>query len=259
MALPSGWIATGRQLESGQAYLHEVQRPGGSDFYALKALKNVNRRERFAREIENMRRLRNLGVHVVPEVVEADLDAERPYFVMPWYRDGSLQDRIDNAAYVNDPRQGLTVLVQLAISLEAIHKQDFAHRDVKPSNVLFDGTELAVADFGLSLQLDEDAERLTDVDEAVGSRLYIAPENEGGLNPDTDQRAADCYAFAKVLWAVLAGRTPPARENQLLEPLTLQTVLGERFARLTAIQSQLLQRDPGRDFAIGASFVRSSK
>jgi serine/threonine protein kinase len=51
-----------------------------------------------------------------------------------------------------------------------------------------------LADFGLAIEvLDPEQARLTSTSEAVGSRYYIAPENENGVNESVDQRPADFY------------------------------------------------------------------
>src|SRR5439155_1130165 len=81
--------------------------------------------------------------------------------------------------------------------------------------------------------------------DATRSRRYIAPENESGINETVDQRPADFYAFAKILWATLAGEQPPAREGQLLPEQRLDQVLGDaNFASLHALQERLLDTDP---------------
>lgn len=96
---------------------------------------------------------------------------------------------------------------------------------------------------GLCQVIDEN-DRLTATDEAVGSRLYIAPENESGINESLDQRPADFYAFAKIGWAVLAGRNPPAREGQLKPGLRLSAILDDRFAATDRLFERLLDTDP---------------
>ncbi len=216
MALPKPWVQVPASpaLESGQCWVHRVTRPGDSRDYALKRLKNLRRVGRFRREVEMMAKLRDLGVEQIPKVIACDLEAKGPYFIMLWYPDGSLEQRVGNASYRDDPLAGIQVLLAVATALNAIHEQGVAHRDVKPANVLLNGDMVLLGDFGLCLQADDDAQRLTGDLEAVGSRLYIAPENESGMNLDVDQRPADFYAFAKLAWATLAGRQPLAREDQ---------------------------------------------
>jgi aminoglycoside phosphotransferase len=89
--LPNGWHATGLQIESGQAWLSQVRREGQDEgLFALKRLKNPTRAARFAREANTMIALRGRGVSV-PQIVDSDLQADRPWFAMHWFADGSLE------------------------------------------------------------------------------------------------------------------------------------------------------------------------
>ena len=247
MTLPEGWQSTGLTEESGQAWVYQVHRRGDTSDsrFALKRLKNPDRRQRFAREVAAMDRLRREHAVAVPDVIEQDLPAQRPWFVMPWYDGGSLERAVSDGRYRTNLVGGLAALIELAEIIADVHAAEVAHRDLKPSNVLFGPSGLVLADFGLCLELDEDVSRLTDVDEAVGSRLYIAPENEAGINDDIDQRPADTYAFGKLTWAILVGRQPLPREAVLGPEHRLATLLGEpRLAALDGLLRDLLNRDP---------------
>jgi serine/threonine protein kinase len=249
MALPKGWAAApgGQHIESGQAHVFEVVRDGDSRRFALKRLKNPARSERFAREVAAMKQLEAAGIRIVPPVLDhgAD-DARRPYYVMPWFESGSLDIAVARRRFVGHALSGVETLIDLANALSVLHEAGWAHRDLKPANVLLDddGT-LLLADLGLALEVVEGATRLTGVDEAVGSRLYIAPEHESGILAGPDHRPADFYSFGKIAWAVLVGKQPPARERQLEGNLRLASILGDaRFAVLNDLCGQLLRTNP---------------
>jgi serine/threonine protein kinase len=236
------------QIESGQAWLYQARRRGDTEqLFALKRLKNQARAARFAREARTMVSLRDRGVSV-PEIVDSDLDADRPWFAMPWFFDGSLETAVQDGRFLGDRIAGLQTLQRLASVLSDVHAADVAHRDLKPANVLLDGDSLALTDFGLCLELadvDLSGERLTETREAIGSRYYIAPENEGGLNAALDQRPADFYAFGKLTWALLAGRQPLPREQELEQENFLARVLADAQLRpIDALLHDLLNRDP---------------
>lgn len=216
MALPEGWVGDGEQIESGQAFVYAARRPEvGDGRFALKRLKNESRRDRFAREVRTMERLLNEYGAAVPPIVAKDLADRRPWFAMPWYESGSLQAKVEAGGYRSEPGAGLELLIRLAGILADVHTAGVAHRDLKPANVLIDGARLVLSDFGLCFEADEPGTRLTRAGEAIGSRLYIAPENESGINEDVDQNPADFYAFGKLAWAVLSGADPPAREDHV--------------------------------------------
>ena len=141
--------------------------------------------------------------------------------------------------------QRLRVADLVAAALQQLHSADVAHRDIKPANVLRTDRGIVLSDFGLCLEVDTDI-RLTDTAEAVGSRLYIAPENESGFSDHVDQRPADFYAWAKLAWAVVAGGgVPPAREMQLEPPRQLNVLLDDpRLLPLNNLFQRLLDTDP---------------
>jgi serine/threonine protein kinase len=261
VALPRRWQATGWQTESGQAWLHQVATSDDGDLHALKRLKNANRSDRFRREVETMIRLRDEHGAMVPSVVDADLDDEHPWFVMPWCEGGSLQAAVDDGRYRDDLVGGIAFLTQLAEALADVHAAGVAHRDLKPANVLTDVDGPLLTDFGLCFDADEPRTRLTDADEAVGSRLYIAPENESGLNEDADQRPADFYAYGKTVWAALAGRRPLARELVTEPGNRLADLLGNAgLAPLDNLLRDLTNPDPRvrlRDWQVVISELES--
>jgi tRNA A-37 threonylcarbamoyl transferase component Bud32 len=245
-------VVDGRTLRGGgQGEVFVVSSPGTAGLYVLKRLRNPKRRARFEREVETMRNLAASGVPVPPVVAEGITPGRdaKPYYVMPLYERGSLQQAVKEKRYANDHAAGIDLLRAVAHALSETHAHDYAHRDIKPANVLLDDDERPLlTDFGLALTVQEqyDEPRLTTTAEAVGSRLYIAPENASGFNPDVEQRPADCYAFAKLAWALLAGQDPPAGEDQLVHPRRLASVTGiSKLSRLDSLFEHLLVRARG--------------
>jgi len=217
--LAAPWTPTGIEAPGGQGQIFQVTDGRTQTLYAYKRLLNVAseaRAERFKREINLASELRDAGATYLLPVVDAGIDRKgRPYFVTLWMAGGSLEAAVKDGRYVRTPTAGLDVLISLADALCDLHGREVAHRDLKPDNLLLDGEAVLLADFGLALSLEPEGDRLTATGEAVGSRFYIAPENANGINEARDQRPADMYAFGKIIWAVLTGRRPSAREEFL--------------------------------------------
>jgi len=163
--------------------------------------------ERFQREIRLAARLQHPHILTVLDsgsVGTNEDGVEQLWFTMPFVDGESLYDR------VNRERQlpldvALRITTEAARALEHAHQNGVVHRDVKPENILLtrDGTTL-VGDFGLARALHAD-DRLTRSGTAIGSPLYMSPEqtNDGEVDGRTDQ-----YSLAAVLYEMLTGEPP---------------------------------------------------
>nr|BFE86625.1 hypothetical protein GCM10020093_092260 [Planobispora longispora] len=127
------------------------------------------RRRRFAGEAELIRQVSSF---CVAEVLDADLDSERPYIVSEYVDGPSLKTAVETGG----PRSGGT-LRRLAVgtvtALAAIHQAGIVHRDVKPPNVLLGPDGPRVIDFGIARLLDTAS---TTTGHVVGTVAYMSPE-----------------------------------------------------------------------------------
>jgi serine/threonine protein kinase len=148
-------------------------------------------RARFDRACGIVRTLRE--PHVLP-VLDHGESHGRLYVATPLLAGPDLRTVLAREE-VLAPERAVAVVEQAARALAAAHARGLAHRNVKPSNVLFadaPATEVRVGDFGLvsrnGLSLD-----------------HTAPERfRGGA---TDHRE-DVYALGCVLYTVLTGVRP---------------------------------------------------
>ncbi len=107
-------------------------------------------------------------------------------------------------------RWRLAELLAICGALDAAHRKNIIHRDVKPSNLLvdgFDGGELRLADFGIARLLENYGRAAPGVTTAnFYTRPYAAPEQvlKGDATP-----ASDLHAFGVLAAVVLAWRLPP--------------------------------------------------
>ncbi|MEO8030884.1 MAG: serine/threonine-protein kinase [Gemmatimonadota bacterium] len=127
------------------------------------------------------------------------------YYVMPYVVGESLRDRLvrEQLLPIDDAVQ---IALEVADALGHAHMMGIVHRDIKPENILLSGGHALVADFGIARAASSaGAEKLTQTGVAIGTPLYMSPEQSVG---DVVGPTADIYSLGCVLYEMLAG-TPP--------------------------------------------------
>jgi serine/threonine protein kinase len=225
-----------------------------ADEAALKRVPDVERRARFLREIEAIKRLTDPATqkahpNVISLIDHSALDeSENPdkqYLVMPIAHGGNLGDP-GRLAFYKDGLDGiLQVSKQVTNALRAAHEANIIHRDVKPANILFTGNghDLWLSDFGICLI--REAPRVTESPEVMGPRVFMAPELEQGGRLDVSP-SVDLYSLGKVIFYMISGGVFLPRER-LHEPQYLKVFdKGERYSLIEILLRQLICEDRDR-------------
>lgn len=112
----------------------------------------------------------------------------------------------------------LRLSVRAATTLDGIHKAGVIHKDINPSNIVYNrGTgQMRIIDFGIATSLPEEDVPLDDARAAEGTLAYVSPEQTGRMNRRVDQRT-DLYAMGVTLYQLVTGRLP----FQATDPLEL--------------------------------------
>ncbi|AHG91672.1 protein kinase [Gemmatirosa kalamazoonensis] len=132
------------------------------------------------------------------------------YYVMPFVRGESLRDRLAREGQL-PVDEAIQITLEVADALGHAHDHGIIHRDVKPENILLANGHALVADFGIARALSEaDSHKLTQTGMAVGTPVYMAPEQSMGEKVGPQ---ADIYSLACVLFELLAGEPPFAGKN----------------------------------------------
>jgi serine/threonine protein kinase len=131
-------------------------------------------RERFRLEARAMASLEHPAILPVHQFGEED---GVPFFTMKLAEGGSLTSRM--ASYAGRWREMAEMMTVVAEAVQFAHDRGVLHRDLKPGNILFDGTGLAfVSDFGMAKLMAEDSD-LTRSAAFLGTPHYLAPEIAG--------------------------------------------------------------------------------
>ena len=251
----------------GTVYLahdHRLGKPVVVKVPSSELLTDPEFRSRFAREARSLVNLEHPNIVRINDIGEHD---GIPFLIMAYLSGGSLEDRFPKSgASRNTPDQTLKWLPSIADALDFIHSQQYVHRDVKPSNILFDGHENAyLGDFGIAKAVGKTpADATVDLTQnrVIGTPGYIAPEFLLGKDFDA---TADQYALATVVYQLLAGRKP-------FEGRTFAAVVSKQTTRpappltslvpsapepLSDALKRALSRDSKRRFATCSDFAQA--
>src|SRR5438067_2157926 len=126
------WAVKESLGEGGQAHTFLVTdgNAEGEAHYVLKRLKNIDRLDRFKREIEAVRSLTHENI---VQLVDFDLDAKRPYLVTENCAGGSLKEA--EPFWRDPPVAALEVFQQICEGVAYAHAHGIVHRDLKPENI----------------------------------------------------------------------------------------------------------------------------
>ena len=182
--------------------------------FALKYCRENNDevRHRFRREARLMQNF--AGNKKVVQLLDADLDHEPPFIVMPFYQDGdlgALRPQIETDATLQE-----AMFLGMVDCVNELHRQGVFHRDIKPQNFLRSGGLIVVSDFGLGMEL-ESRTQFTRTSQWWGTPGYTPPEflNDGGFKNATAE--SDVFMLGKSFYALVTGRDPQFINDTLLQ------------------------------------------
>jgi ABC-type transport system substrate-binding protein/DNA-binding beta-propeller fold protein YncE len=145
------------------------------------------------------------------------------------------------------PPRAVDLLSQVAAALDVAHEAGLVHRDVKPGNILVDGDDAHLCDFGLARHISS-VSSLTSERGFVGTIDYVPPEQIQGGRLDG---RADVYSLGCVLFECLAGARPFEADSDLT---TLFSHLNEPPPRLSDVRPGL---PPGLDDVLAVALAKS--
>src|SRR5262245_40505488 len=240
--------ARDRQLNRTVAVKVLRESPGMSDVV----------RERFRREGQAAAGLSHPNVVTV---YDAGQEAGASYLIMELV-EGRPLDQL-----IKEPHGSLLPLLEKAArGVAAAHERGIVHRDLKPANILVTAAgEPKVGDFGLAHILETRTE-LTRTGTALGTPLYMAPEQVEARSSDISPRT-DVYALGAILYELLAGQPPHVAQSlaDLYARIVRQDPTPPRKLALgvapdaETIALKALEKEPGRRYADAREFADDLK
>ena len=202
-------------------------------------------RKRFAREGQAAAAV--IDDNVMPIYSVAEWQGV-PYLVTQYSRGATLQKRIQDQGPL-ELKEILRIGMQTARGLAAAHAQGLVHRDVKPSNILLDGTveRALLTDFGLARAVDDASITRTGI--IAGTPQYMSPEQTRGGSVDA---RSDLFGLGCVLYAMCTGRPPFRADSSYAilrmitddEPRSIREVNPDIPEWLCLLISRLMAKSP---------------
>ncbi len=166
---------------------------------------------RFEHESQVLGRLRHPGIAQIHEAGTHETETgPLPYFAMEYVVSGQPITAFATGRGLGT-RSRIELFARVCDAVHHGHQKGVVHRDLKPGNILVDGSgQPKIIDFGVSRAIDADPELTaaqTGVGQMIGTLSYMAPEQCCGDPRDVDTRV-DVYSLGVVLYELLTGRLP---------------------------------------------------
>jgi serine/threonine protein kinase len=200
------WRPVATPKDSGQSSVVRVERIADGVRGVLKVPSAApDQRERLARET---RLLEQLSHPSIVRLLDYNLEPNDQWLVTPlgtplpdWWKQQRGALHVDERARV----ARLTVLALLE-GLAVVHREGIVHRDIKPPNVILDGSQPKLIDFGIAYAPDD--ERLTDLNHPVANK-FAAPAAAYYGPIDHPKPWWDCLGIAWLWgWMLTHGPLP---------------------------------------------------
>jgi serine/threonine protein kinase/WD40 repeat protein len=227
--------------EGGMGWVFKARQQNPDRTVALKVIKaglaGADMKRRFERESKLLGRLHHPAVAQVYEAGTTTLGAgvEVPYFAMELVEQGL---PITRYAFEHqlDIEQRLELFAVVADGIDHGHQRGVMHRDIKPMNVLVDGTgRPRIIDFGLCRAMDEGGDAVsmqTATGQIMGTPQYMSPEQFEG-DPKGVTLLADVYSLGVLMFQLLSFELPYDMEGKSLVEVAA-TVRRENPKRLAS-------------------------
>jgi predicted ATPase/signal transduction histidine kinase/tRNA A-37 threonylcarbamoyl transferase component Bud32 len=103
----------------------------------------------------------------------------------------------------------LAIAAQVAGILSEIHGANVIHKDINPSNIIFNPrtSQVKIIDFGISNILSRENPTIHNPNTLEGTLAYMSPEQTGRMNRTLDNRS-DLYSLGVTLYELICDRLP---------------------------------------------------
>lgn len=204
----AGYIVEQVLFESPQSIVYRCRLKAGKKTVILKVLKNEfptqSEIARYRREYEILKSLDCDGVVRAEKLETFD---NRLIIVLEDFGGDSLRNVLGRQKL--EMRSFLRIAIRLADILGEVHRQNIIHKDINPTNILWNPRTdtVKIIDFGISAHLSSERPEYHHASVLEGTLPYISPEQTGRMNRSVDYRT-DYYSLGVTFYEMITGFLP---------------------------------------------------
>lgn len=191
----------------GKVMLVKKKDDSSGTLYALKTLRKAAllKRNQLAHTKTERTILQDIHSPFLVHLFYAFQTADKLYMVIDFMAGGELFFWLKKQSFFSENRCRLYT-AEIALALEALHKENIIYRDLKPENILLDSMgHIRLADFGLAKGGISTAGPEGGTKTFCGTPEYLAPEI---LEDKGHGKAVDWWALGTLLYEMLTGLPP---------------------------------------------------
>ncbi len=157
--------------------------------------------------IKEARILAELHHPNVVKVLEVFKQNNTVYTIMEFISGDSLKKEVELSGAF-DEENVLQIIYKIGQALQYIHEKNILHLDIKPSNILMDGDNAKLIDFGISKRYDPQYQQETSTTIVAASKGYASIEQYDSEGMQMFSPCPDVYSLGATMYYLLTGEVP---------------------------------------------------
>ncbi len=208
MSAPLGYQILAQIYESSKSVVYRGIREGDNKAVILKFLKeDYPTPEEILRCKQEYKITHRLNIEGVVRAYGLEKYKNTLVIIFEDFGGESLKILMNNNAFAL--KEFLFLAIKISEILREIHSSHIIHKDINPSNIVFNPytKQLKLIDFGLSNILSREKPTIKNPNILEGTLAYISPEQTGRMNRLLDYRT-DFYSLGATFYELLTNQLP---------------------------------------------------